>query len=88
MGIDSVDEDTPEGPVTDQASTDEATQTTPSAPKQGSGMQQEETLNVAQTEVGATMGKPAPEPPRVVKKRKTRSQGSAEELKLPASKRS
>jgi hypothetical protein len=50
-------------------------------------MQQEETPNVAQAKVGATVEKPALKPPWVVEKRKTRSQGSVEELKLPTSKR-
>jgi hypothetical protein len=47
-------------------------------------MQQEEMPDVAQAKVGATSEKPAPEPFQVIEKRKTRSQGSAEELKLLA----
>ena len=41
-----------------------------------------------QVEAGAATKRPAPKPPRVVDKRKTRSHGSAEELELPTSKRS
>ena len=59
-----------------------------SAPKPDSGMQQKAMPDEAQAEAGVFMEKPALEPPWVVEKRKTRSHGSAEELKLPASKRS
>jgi hypothetical protein len=51
-------------------------------------MQQKEMPDEAQAEVGASYGKANPEPPRVVEKRKTRSHGSVDELKLPTSKRS
>jgi hypothetical protein len=93
MDIGSDDEDTPEGPVTSLASTGIEAQALPaqatsSAPKQYSGIQQGETPDVVEAKVGATAEKPAPEPSWVVEKRKTQSQGSAEEVKLPASKRS
>ena len=44
--------------------------------------------DVVQAEAGVATKRPAPKPPRVVDKRKTRSHGSVEELELPASKRS
>ena len=80
-------------PVASPASGGEATQAGAaraalSAPKPDSGMQQKATPDEAQAEAGVSIEKPVPEPPWVVEKRKTRSYGSAEELELPASKRS
>ena len=93
MNISSDDDDNPEQPAAGLASEGEATWTgtaraTPSAPKVGSGMQHQMVPDKAQDEAGAATKRPSPEPPRVVEKRKTRSHGSAEELELPASKRS
>lgn len=93
MDIGSDDDDNPEQPATSPASEGEATRAdtaraVPSAPKAGSGMQQKEMPDEAQAEGGAATERPGPELARIVEKRKTRSHGSAEELELPASKRS
>jgi len=93
MDIGRDDDDNPEQLAAGPAPEGEATQAgtaraTSSAPEVGLGLQHQEGPDEAQTKAGVATKRRGPEQPQVVEKRKTRSHGSAEELELPASKRS